>query len=342
MHPTNTPNYTLPLSAITGDEIRMGISTIESLRRALEAPTGAPSPVLSFLGLREHLRTLAATTGENGSDGGVLAAGNAVLPAALAHVDIPVVERLGGNMRRVPRGTGKVTQPTMGEFTAAWLGEVEAAPESSPGFAGRPLVANRLGLFAEISVQLTKQAPDLADQVSAGIVRAINTAIDRAAIRGLGTEHQPLGVLLTPGITSVDCHEAPPTADQIEAAEEVVRDLSPGSEAFAWLLSTRAARAFRRAGLFDQDKRHVNGIRVVVSGQAPTIAGVAVDKVGSAVLARWSDLTVCIWDTITVQLNPYIKDAEGKIRIYGEAFADCEVVRPESFVKLINIALPQE
>jgi hypothetical protein len=339
MIPTIHP---LPIAARTFLEVRDGITAINNLGRSLADPTGAPFPVLSFVGLRENsrmVRTLTATGGENGSEGGVMASGNAVGGLIGPSIDMPVVERAGGTMLRIPAGTAKVTLPKVGEFAAAWLGETEASPAASPAFEGRPLVANRIGLHCEISVQLGKQASGIAQEIAVQLLRAINTEIDRAAIRGVGTEHQPLGVLLS-GITGIDCSEAAPTAGQIEEAEELVRDYSPGSESYVWVLSTRAARAFRRAGLFDaNDKTRINGIPAIISGQMPSLPGVAADRVGSAVLGRWSDISVAVWDEIRVMPNPFIKDREGVLRLSAEAFADAEVAKVGSFVKLTSIAL---
>ena len=92
----------------------------------------------------------------------------------------------------------KLPRATIGA-TASWLPEVGGGTDSDPSFDSFTLSPRRIQGSTVISRQLVQQSsPDIEAFIAADLSNAIATAVDNAAINGLGTGAQPKGILAYP------------------------------------------------------------------------------------------------------------------------------------------------
>ena len=107
----------------------------------------------------------------------------------------PVVEAAGATVIRGATSNLRFTKNST--VSVAWEGgENDANAEAVSTFSVLDLSPNRLGAFTDISKQLMLQStPDVEAIVMEEIRRAIENAVDTAAINGAGTGGEPTGIL---------------------------------------------------------------------------------------------------------------------------------------------------
>ena len=107
----------------------------------------------------------------------------------------PVVEQAGATVIRGATSNLRFTKNST--VSVAWEGgENDANAEAVSTFSVLDLSPNRLGAFTDISKQLMLQStPDVEAIVMEEIRRAIENAVDTAAINGAGTGGEPTGIL---------------------------------------------------------------------------------------------------------------------------------------------------
>ena len=107
----------------------------------------------------------------------------------------PVVEQAGATVIRGATSNLRFTKNST--VTTAWeSGENDENAEATTTFSVLDLSPNRLGAFTDISKQLMLQStPDVEAIVMEEIRRAIENAVDTAAINGAGTGGEPTGIL---------------------------------------------------------------------------------------------------------------------------------------------------
>ncbi|MFV1944187.1 phage major capsid protein, partial [Pseudomonas luteola] len=101
---------------------------------------------------------------------------------------------------------GNVTIPKFGSgLETGWVVEGQAVPEGQMSFDGVTLTPKHVGGKTEMSRQLIQQsAPGIEQLVREDLAYLIAKQIDRAIINGSGTAGEPLGILNTPGIQTID------------------------------------------------------------------------------------------------------------------------------------------
>lgn len=112
----------------------------------------------------------------------------------------PVVEQAGATVIRGATSNLRFTKNST--VSVAWEGgENDANAEAVSTFSVLDLSPNRLGAFTDISKQLMLQStPDVEAIVMEEIRRAIENAVDSAAINGSGSSGEPTGILNDGGI----------------------------------------------------------------------------------------------------------------------------------------------
>jgi len=112
----------------------------------------------------------------------------------------PVVEAAGATVIRGATSNLRFTKNST--VSTSWEGgENDENAEATTTFSVLDLSPNRLGAFTDISKQLMLQStPDVEAIVMEEIRRAIENAVDTAAINGAGTGGEPTGILNESGI----------------------------------------------------------------------------------------------------------------------------------------------
>jgi HK97 family phage major capsid protein len=107
-----------------------------------------------------------------------------------------VIDNLMGSPVEFPKQTGGAV--------AYWVGENAAIPPSQATLGQLQMTPKSVTALVQLSNRLIRMSNPSAEQmVRQDVAIALGLAIDMAALRGTGTDDQPLGIANTPGINNV-------------------------------------------------------------------------------------------------------------------------------------------
>jgi len=227
--------------------------------------------------------------------------------------------------------------------------ENAALDESSPTVGQITFSPKRVGGFVEYSKQLVMQENGYGIE---GIIRndlatRIALAMELGVINGGGT-NEPTGILGTAGIGSVagGTNGLAPTLDHLIALETAVALLDADVGSMGYLTNVAVRGKLKRtpieAGTSAEriwgsaSNTMLNGYNVAVTNQVPSnlTKGSASGTCSAIIFGNFADLVVAQWGGIDIQVNPYIKDTEGLVRITADAYYDSGIRRAASFAAM--------
>jgi HK97 family phage major capsid protein/HK97 family phage prohead protease len=292
-------------------------------------------------------RDLTATGGSNGDQGGVTVATQLGSFIDLLYAKM-VLRGLGAQF--LTGLVGNLDLPKMATgATPVKKTENEAATEASPTFTKVSLTPNRLPTFVEVSKQLLAQSSYSVEQmVRNDIATALALGMEAGAIYGGGTS-EGLGILSTPSIGSVagGTHGAAPTWANIVALETAVSVANADIGNLSYLTNSKVRGKLKSTAkvastdsmmIWGEGAMPLNGYGAAVTNQVPsTLEKGSSGAVCSAIIfGNFSDLLIGQWGGIDIQVNPYIKDTEGLVRITAECYYDTAVRRAASFSAMLD------
>jgi HK97 family phage major capsid protein len=293
-------------------------------------------------------RDMTATGGTSGDQGG-----NTILTTFGPFIDLlykkMVLRGLGAQF--ITGLTGNFELPKLLTGTApAKLAENGASGESSPTTGVVRFTPKRAGRYVEYSKQLIAQSalawePILRNDLATMLAIVMETG----AINGGGSD-EPTGILNTSGIGSVAGGTnglALTRANAIKLKTAVAAaDADMGSLGF---LTNPAVRGKAQetaidagSGLFlwkeEQDDRFM-GYAAGVTNVVPSnlVKGTSGTTCSALIFGNFADLVIAQWGGIDIQVNPYIKDTEGLVRITADCYYDAGVRRAASFAAIKDL-----
>lgn len=116
--------------------------------------------------------------------------------------DEAVVIRMGARM--IELSGAPVTFPRQtGGATAYWVGENEEITASQLAFGQLKMTPKKVAALTKLSNELLgMSSPSVEGMIRQDFAQALGLAIDLAALRGSGSENEPLGIANTPGINT--------------------------------------------------------------------------------------------------------------------------------------------
>lgn len=241
-----------------------------------------------------------------------------------------VLTGLTGNVE-IPR---EADSPNVG-----WVAQNAAISASDPDFDQVTLSPKHAGAITEYSRNMVMQSsPQIEALLRRMMARDLGIAIDRAAIKGGGT-NEPVGVLATSGIQTqayaASLHNT--TAEMIAKAN--IANVDPMSA----FLSTYGVQKIAMKAL-DTENHPVpmaaifHDMPANFSNQVPSNLGSGTDEFG-LIYGDWSELLIGIWSEIDVLVNPYESTAysKGNISIRAMATVDCALRHPAAFVSATGV-----
>ncbi|MGE4324156.1 MAG: phage major capsid protein [Sphingobium sp.] len=242
-----------------------------------------------------------------------------------------VLSGLTGNLS-IPRETDS---PAIG-----WVAENSALTADDADFDSITLSPKHAGALSEWSRNMLLQAsPDVEALLRQMLARNLALAIDRAAIRGGGT-NEPKGVLETTGIQKVTAPASlfDAVADAVALADVANVGASRG------LLTTPeirkvAAKALDANGLPIGIDKVLGGVSATFSNQVPKTLGGTPGTEHGMIYGDWSELLIGIWSEIDILVNPFESTAysKGNVMIRAMATVDCAVRHPKAFVSVEDV-----
>ena len=226
--------------------------------------------------------------------------------------------------------TGNVSIPRQGSSQSAyWIGEGSNVTESDITIEQVNMTPRTIGAMTDISRKLLIQSSlDVESLVRNSLAQTLALEIDRAALYGLGSSSEPLGVHNTTGIATENITNNDPTFGEIVAMESDISVANALTGNLAYVTRANIAGAMKvktkdsGSGQFVWDNGTVNGYPAYISNQI---------EAGDVFFADWSSLIVGYWSGLDLQVDPYTGGASGNVRVRVLQDVDCAVKNPESF-----------
>ena len=250
-----------------------------------------------------------------------------------------VISGLTGNLS-IPRETDS---PAVG-----WVAENAALSADDADFDAVTLSPKHVGALTEVSRNMILQAsPDVEALMQQMLGRNVSQAIDRAAIKG-GGSNEPDGVLETSGIQTVTS----PASIFEGIAEAVAKADAENVGGSRAILTTPEIRKTAALAL-DAMGRPIgvgtvfHGIPTTFSNQVPKNLGGGAEH--GLIYGDWSELLIGVWSELDILVNPYESTAysKGNVVIRAMATVDVAVRHPKAFVSVEDVttstpAMPAE
>lgn len=236
-----------------------------------------------------------------------------------------VMNGLVGNVA-IPRATGA--------STAYWVAESGAPTESAPAFDQVSLSPKTVGAFVDISRRLLIQSSiDVEAFVRGDIAKVLALEIDRAALYGLGSSNQPLGLKAQLAAYNSASQElnlagATPTFAEIVSLETKITSVDAEAANMKYLFNASMAGALKTAvkvsgyPVYILENGELNGYAGLVSNQSAS---------GDVWFGDWSSLFLGFWSGLDLTVDPYQGATSGTVRVIGLQDCDIAVRHAESF-----------
>ena len=226
--------------------------------------------------------------------------------------------------------------------------ENAAADESSPTYGQVTLTPKRLPTYIEVSKQLLRQsAIGIEGILRNDLATALGLGMEYGAIHGGGT-NEPTGIVATAGIGSVagGTNGLAPTWAHIVALETAVATANADIGNLGYLTNPKVRGKLKGTSkvgteaimVWGESETPLNGYRAPVTTQvSSTLTKGSSSGVCSAIIfGNFADLVIGQWGGIDIQVNPYIKDTEGLVRITADVYYDAAVRRSGSFAAMLD------
>ena len=186
-----------------------------------------------------------------------------------------------------------------------------------------------LGAMTDISRKLLIQSSiDVENMVRNDLAQVIALEIDRAALYGLGSGSEPIGLHNTTGIATENVGNNDPSfADVVNMESDIaVANALTGSLAYVTRANIAGAMKVKvvdsGSGRFVNENGVVNGYPLYVSNQI---------EAGDIWYGNWSDLIIGYWSGLDLQVDPYTGGASGTVRVRVLQDVDVAVKHAASF-----------
>lgn len=223
--------------------------------------------------------------------------------------------------------------------TAAWRLENGAVAESDPTFRGVVAAPKSLAFFFKISRELLADATNMSNALTIAISQAFAKEMDRAGLRGSGTNPEPRGILNTAGINSVTngangaSLATTKFANLLTATQNLLQANAPMPTAA--IMSPRSLVGL--GGLVDTTGQPMNRpellqpMNMIATSQVPNNLTVGTSNDCSEIyVGDFSTVAFMVREQLSIQLANELFAATGQIGFICHARVDVAVMRPSA------------
>ncbi len=245
-----------------------------------------------------------------------------------------IIQKLGASVLNGLVGNIQIPKQS-GAATAYWVGENSAPTESALTLGQVAMSPKTVAAYTDISRKLLAQSvPSIEQMVKNDLANVLAIAIDSAALYGLGSANQPLGLFATSGKNTVDFTSAAPTWAELVDMESQVAIDNADLGALAYLTNAKGRgllkvtdKASGAAQFLMEPSGLVNGYRCEVSNQVLTLSSTDPDYF----FGNWADLLLAYWSGLDLMVDPYTGSSAGTVRLTAFQDVDVAVRHAESF-----------
>jgi HK97 family phage major capsid protein len=228
--------------------------------------------------------------------------------------------------------------------TAAWRAENKAVPAADFTFDSAKLNARTLGILTKIPIELFEDAVNLGAFVEDVFAETVAVEIDRAALLGIGSAEEPLGLKNTPNVLTATSVGSPLYDDFTDA----VRDIRlQNGEPTAAILSPRDIGTLEKLKGTANDHyleptASFAALNKLYTAQIPTNLGGGTNE-SLAFVGDFSQMWIGIRTQFTIEASREAGDSTGsafgnlQVWLRGYVRADVAIVRPKFFCVLSGI-----
>lgn len=309
----------------------------ELARRAGRQAEGVLIPTEVF-----HQRVL-TTTGPVGGPGGALIQTDVLGNQFIDRLRTALVTgRLGATI--LNGLSGYVSIPRLkASATAGWVAENSPITASDLTFEQVNMTPRHVGCLTEFSRNMLQQSSvAIEGMIRSDFAQQLALAIDTAAISG-GGPNQPLGVLATPGLTTLTGPQ--PNGDgplPFFAAQTLQKLVDANAEDGAAFLCS--SNLFTSIETYGQNVgSDIYGAKRFFLERPSTFSPLVPSNLtkgtgtglGQWIAGQWSQLLIGYWSAFEVLVNPYEATAypKGNISVRGMLTADVALRQPQAFAR---------
>jgi len=296
------------------------------------------------------------------STGGALVAENLL---AASFIDLlrntAIITQLGPTV--LTGLTGNVSIPRQKSASDMyWVAEDTAVTQSGTTYDNMTLMPKQAGVLSRITrLAMQQTSPDIEQLVRNDIAQQLALGIDLAVINGSGSNGQPLGILQVTLASSAQTITLTSNTfanlDKLIDMESQVDILNALNGSLYYLTNARVIGFLKKlkAGttienlplwtnnLLDPAGRGivpaVNGYPIVRSNQVPNAFGGTANR-NCIIFGNFADVVMAMWGGTEILPNPYGTGyAAGSIDLRIMQTFDCGIRRPESFSRIIDLAV---
>lgn len=247
-----------------------------------------------------------------------------------------------------------------GAGTAYWVGDGKAIPEAESTFEKLGLTPKTIGAYSIITRNMLLQAtPDIEMLARSDMLAVLALGIDAAALYGLGSSAQPMGIANTPGVNAVvlGTNGAPITLDNLIDMETAVTSSNAPENALAYMANAKTVGSLKKlksttgqylwtgstVGAQSGTPGEVNGYAVARTNQARSnlTKGTSVGVCSELYFGSWSELIFAEWGVLEVLPNPYGAGyTSGGIELRALQTVDIGTRHPASFSVISDALTP--
>lgn len=325
------------------------------------APTRADVDAMELAARRVEQAARAASGTAYAVTTGTTGGSNLVATSLLAESFIEVLRNkakvLNAGARVLSGLVGNVNVPRRSDAsTAYWLGEGADIPESEGAFDHVVLSPKTLGVLSQITRTMMMQStPEIDDLVRRDMAAVMALGIDSAALVGTGANGEPLGILNTPGIQTLQLGTGsggPLTFDAMTELETLLAEANVPEASMAYMTNAKQVGALKllkdNTGKFLWTQYtaeslpaaaapgEVNGYPVIRTNQIPSNLGTN-SNLSAVILANWSEVLVGEWGALDILPNPYgVGFNSGTVQVRAMQSIDIGLRHPVSFAAITD------
>ena len=210
--------------------------------------------------------------------------------------------------------------------TTYWVGESGNVTNSTGTLEKISLTPRTVGSLSTFTRKMILQSsPEIEMIIRKEFVENIALAIDLAALSGLGSSNQPLGIFNTSGIGSVvgGTNGGQVTIDMLMDMAAAVANANATGKSMGYLVNSKTqaalskqkatgsgeylwARGGEMTSVAERLVDRINGNPILVSNQLPNNGTKGTGtNLSSLIYGNWSDLLIGEWGALEILVNPY-------------------------------------
>jgi HK97 family phage major capsid protein len=236
--------------------------------------------------------------------------------------------------------------------TAYWVNEGQDVTQSAPTTDQVLFTPHTVGVRTPYTRRFLEQTSLDAESFIRNDQDAVKAReIERAALNGTGTSGQPLGLGQNPlvPLIAANTNGGVPTWANLVALETQLATSNADAGSLGYIIDTAVRGLLKTTPkigttfptyLWDGGATPLNEYKVGVTNLLPSnLTHGSGTGLHAIFFGNWSDMIIASWGGSDVIVNPYSADASGSVIITTLQDVDVEIRHPESFVKMMDIAL---